>query len=63
MKGMFRKCEVKDHGAGGLSPYVCFREFDSRPHSPLQSSDDPAPILRTGGRAHPAQLDTDTELE
>ncbi len=22
-----------------------------RPHSPLQSSDDPAPILRTGGRS------------
>ena len=28
-----------------------------------RNSDDPAPILRTGGRAHPAQLGTDTELQ
>ncbi len=28
-----------------------------RPHASLQSSDDPAPVLRTASRAHPAQLD------
>ncbi len=34
-----------------------------RPHSPLQSADDPAAVLRTGGRAHPAQLGSDTEAK